>query len=360
MNLHIVPDNTFVNKFYDNLEASGLLQKNRMVVRTNHKSLSAVKRNLLFGPLYSSQFTSIVGPTIQYEKVFIHYFTPLLYRWVARNEFQELNWIIWGGDLYNLPSLDHICYEPLTGKEYNKKDLSVKKLLYTLKVWAGHAPFKNKAYAKVKNILTWMLQEYQFALKHLPVQADHRFFFYENQMPYGELDALRRKTKKGENITLVIGNSGSPTNNHLDLVQFLEDNRVKADLLIPVSYGDTRYISFLKRKLKYSYGKLEFIDRYMPFEEYLQFLSDADGLVMNTIRPQGYGNIFMMLYMDKPVFFNDKNISLPDLTRHGLKWKSLQELVSFRAGEKAESNKAAVIDLLSHDRLLKEYMQLFG
>ena len=106
MNLHIVPDNTFINKFYENLQELGLTGTNRVVVRINEPELKSVKHNLPFAPLYSSRFESLVGNTFEYEKVFIHYFTPLLYRWVATHKFRELNWMVWGGDLYNLPGLD--------------------------------------------------------------------------------------------------------------------------------------------------------------------------------------------------------------------------------------------------------------
>jgi dTDP-N-acetylfucosamine:lipid II N-acetylfucosaminyltransferase len=360
MNLHIVPDNTFINKFYDNLQELGLLSENKIVVRTSSASLSSVKREIFFAPLNSRAFKTYVGDTSHYEKVFIHYFTPLLYRWVALHKFRELNWMIWGGDLYNLPSLDHMCYEPLTLEMYIKKDFSLKKILYETKVWVMHEAFKKSAYTKVSNILTWMHQEYLFALRHLKIHAGHQFFFYENQFPYEKLDAISGRPSDRKGLSLLIGNSGSPTNNHLDIVQFLESHKVEANLLVPVSYGDSRYISFLKKNLRYSYGKLEFVDRYMPFEEYLQFISEADALIMNAIRPQGYGNILMMLYMDKPVYFNEKNVSLPDLTLNGIKWRSIPELPSMIKEREGTSNKAAVIKLLSHDRLLTEYRKFFS
>ena len=104
MNLHIVPDNTFINKFFDNLNEIGRGENNKLIVRTNEPKLNTVKHNLPFAPLYSRRFSSLVGNTARYEKVFIHYFSPLLYRWVALNKFQEVNWMVWGGDLYNLPS----------------------------------------------------------------------------------------------------------------------------------------------------------------------------------------------------------------------------------------------------------------
>jgi hypothetical protein len=283
-----------------------------------------------------------------------------MYRWVATNQFKEVNWLTWGGDVYNLPSLDRLCYEPLTLDQYVRGNKPFSQMLYEFKIFILHSAFRKRAYSKVANIMTWMEQEYQFALRHLPLRANHKFFFYENQFPYSELDAVERPIKKKDKVTLIIGNSGSATNNHLDTISFLEMNKIEANLLVPVSYGDKHYISFLRKKLSYKYGKLEFVDRYMQFPEYIRFLADADGLIMNTIRPQGYGNILMMLYLGKPVFFNNRNISLPDLTSYGIRWRSLDELVHLNHDPMTDINKDAIVKLLSHDRLLKEYKQLFA
>ena len=360
MNLHIVPDNTFINAFYDNLNEASLLNNNRIIIRSNNKALKSVKHDIRFAPLYSAKFDSMVGDTSSYDKVYIHYFTPLLYRWVALNKFKELNWLPWGGDIYNLPSLDRLCYEPITLAQYVKKNRSLGQILYELKIQMFHSAFKKRAYSKVANVMTWMEEEFQFALRHLSLQAQHKFFFYENQFPYSELDSTKQSTTARDKISLIIGNSGSPSNNHLDTVSFLEKHKIDARLIVPVSYGDKKYISFLKKKLTYKYGTVEFVDRYMQFHEYMQFLSDADGLVMNTIRPQGYGNIFMMLYLNKAVFFNEQNISLPDLTRNGIKWLSLRDIASFGKEKLPDTNKAAVVNLLSHERLMTVYRELFS
>ncbi len=360
MNLHIVPDNTFINKFYENLQELGLTGTNRVVVRINEPELKSVKHNLPFAPLYSSRFESLVGNTFEYEKVFIHYFTPLLYRWVATHKFRELNWMVWGGDLYNLPGLDTLCYEPLTFSKFVKRNHSIQRRLYNVKVLLTQSAFRKKAYSKVKNVLTWMSEEYKFAIKHLPVDADHKFFFYENQLPYHQLDPLLQAVHKHDSISIVVGNSGSPTNNHLDAVQFLEDNQVRANLVLPVSYGDSHYISFLQKEIKFSYGDVEFLDRYMPFEEYVNWLASTDGLIMNTFRPQGYGNILMMMYLGKPVYFNARNISLPDINAAGLAWKPLESLKALNRPYHDASNSETVLAFLSHDRLLVAYRELFS
>jgi hypothetical protein len=66
----------------------------------------------------------------------------------------------------------------------------------------------------------------------------------------------------------------------------------------------------------------------------------------------------MMMYLGKPVFFNTKNISIPDLDEAGLKWMPIESLRSFE--KTTIQNKEAVVKLLSHDRLLKEYSELFS
>ena len=359
MNLHIVPDNTFINAFYDNLAELDLLKANKVVVRTNHKQLVSIKREIPFAPLYSRQFERIVGDTIRYEKVFIHYFTPLLYKWIARHHFKELNWMVWGGDLYNLPGLDHLCYEPLTLRRYVERDWSPATLLYKLKVQLLHASHKADAYRKVKNILTWMREEYKFALDNLPVKAAHKFFFYENQFPYAALDRFRNPAQTEGRVKLIIGNSGSPANNHMDVVEFLNDQGIEADLVIPASYGDKRYIRFLKKNLIFKHGNLEFIEQYMPFESYVEMISGADALVMNTVRPQGYGNILMMMYLNKPVYFNQKNSSLSELTEAGIEFRDIKALGDLRKGTEID-NQDRVTALLSHDRLLETYKALFS
>lgn len=360
MNLHIVPDNTFINKFYENLQELGLSDNNRIVVRINDLELKAIKQSLPFAPLYSSRFESLIGNTFEYEKVFIHYFTPLLYRWVATHKFRELSWMVWGGDLYNLPRLDSLCYEPLTFSKYVKRNRSFQRRLYNVKVLLTQTAFRKNAYSKVRNVLTWMSEEYKFAIKHLPIDANHKFFFYENQLPYHQLDPLLQAVHKHDNKSIVVGNSGSPTNNHLDAVQFLEDNRVRANLVLPVSYGDSHYISFLKKEIKFSYGDVEFLDRYMPFEEYVKWLASTDGLIMNTFRPQGYGNILMMMYLGKPVYFNARNISLPDINAAGLAWKPMEGLTEMNSLDHYASNRETVLAFLSHDRLLVAYRELFS
>jgi hypothetical protein len=161
---------------------------------------------------------------------------------------------------------------------------------------------------------------------------------------------------------LIIGNSATPTNNHIDAIRFLADNKINAELIIPLSYGDASYIKYLKENISfYKGGPVRFMEERLSFADYLNFLNSADALVMNNTRPQGYGNIFMMLYLCKPVFLNDKNVSLLDLTKNNIPWYSLQELKSFSMNTLTTAEqKKSLVELLSHDRSLEIYSRLFS
>jgi len=362
MNLHIVPDNVFINKFYENLLELGIAGQNKLVVRTNRNKLKYIRQELPFAQLYTRDFDRLIGDTESYEKVFVHQFTPLLYRWVSSHNFRTLNWMVWGSDLYNLPFLKPALYEPLTKTRYINRRITFQHQLYNAKVFLLHNFYRKKAYSKVNNILTWMRSEYAFASKSIAgLNADHRFFFYENETPYKALDEVIKlgRTSNQARPVYILGNSSTPELNHLDAVRSLTDQGVEADLWIPLSYGDDHYRRFVKRSIStYKGGEVRFIEHYLDFQRYLQLLWEADGLIMNNIRPQGYGNIFMMMYLGKKVFLNRKNFSIPELQSAGLAWSPIDSFGNNQHVHWSE-NRSAVTRLLSHEKLLDVYSHLF-
>jgi dTDP-N-acetylfucosamine:lipid II N-acetylfucosaminyltransferase len=364
MNLHIVPDSKFTETFYSNLMDMGIASTNRFVVRSNSSDLKFVRHNLPVARLSSNEFDHAVGNTREYEHVFIHQFSPLMYRWVAENTFRKLSWCVWGADLYNLPGAGKELYENETWTGYSRHNGWRNDLLYTIKLYLTNMRFREKAYGKVDHVLTWMQSEFDYARNHLPInKASWKFFFYENQVPYEKLDELTSTShaveRGSQKKVFVLGNSGTDTNNHVDAVRVITGRGMQADLIVPLSYGTPRYIEFVKKKLSaYRAGSITFLEDFMQFEAYLQMLSKSDGLIMNHVRPQGYGNIFMMMYLNKPVYLNSRNISLPDLDRNGLAWTPLSQIADDVA--RSVENRSAVRSLLSHQKLQKEYMALFS
>jgi hypothetical protein len=80
---------------------------------------------------------------------------------------------------------------------------------------------------------------------------------------------------------------------------------------------------------------------------------------MNNLRPQGYGNIFMMMYLGKKIFLNPNNLSIPELNSAGLLWQPISEIQNSE-GLNWKNNTLAVSRLLSHSTLLDVYQKLFS
>jgi dTDP-N-acetylfucosamine:lipid II N-acetylfucosaminyltransferase len=358
MNLHILPDSKFSQKFYSTIKEISLLSSNKFIVVTPSAKLQFVQEPLGFAKINSPAFINFIGQTYRYDRVFIHQFSPLLYRWVAQNSFKELNWMIWGGDLYNLPDADFNFYEEET-RRYIKKQWISPNWLYHLKVLLTNSKFKDQAYSKVSRVFTWMNSEYQFASDQIPsLKAKHEFFFYENETAYHEVE-MTKSNLNSENGYFILGNSGTPTNNHLDAIKFLNELGVKTNLIVPVSYGEAGYIKYIKSRTNfYKGGRIEFLDKFMSSSDYMSLLKKSEGLIMNNIRPQGYGNIFLMMALGKPVFLNSKNISVDDLTNSGLVWNEISAIGS--TNQYLIPKRDALLNLLSHSKLIELYGKYFS
>lgn len=364
MNLHIGVDNLFIDKLCDNLAELGVLSKNKVIIRATEKP-KHIRHDVMYAPMYSREFESLIGDTKQYERVVIHQFSPLMYRWVANHSFNTLDWAVWGVDLYDLPFVNFELYEPHTKNGFIKRNRSLNDTLYSVKYLFTNSMYRKRAFAKVDNLLTWMPSEFEFAQRKIPeLKARQTFFFYENTVAYEDLHRHLSSSAKSDSqrTRLIVGNSATPTNNHLDVLHYLQDNGIEADVIIPLSYGDDKYSEFLRSSVNFfTMGKVEFMDKRLDFNSYLNFLNSADALVMNNIRPQGYGNIFMMLALGKPVFLSEKNVSAKDLTSYGIPWHSFSELSSFsKQKSKATEDSKALFQLLSHKKSLETLSKLFG
>jgi hypothetical protein len=109
---------------------------------------------------------------------------------------------------------------------------------------------------------------------------------------------------------ILLGNSASATNNHLEAFDLLSGFDLKdRKMVTPLSYGCPRYAREIK-----SEGTKQFGDRFvpltsfLPIEEYNLIMSNCGIVIMNHYRPQAVGNIIAALYMGSKVFLNDTNI----------------------------------------------------
>ncbi len=184
MNLHILPDSKFSQVFVQHIQRLNLSSTNKFVARSNASKLTHLDSTIPFAKAGTRQFRNLVGDTLQYNKVFIHNFSPVLYPWVAKESFRELNWMMWGADVHGLSFVKYSFLENETQNVYKENRGSLSHWLYELKIKLVAARFRDRAYAKVNKVLTWMKGEHQFARDHIPsLQASHDFFSTPTSSP---------------------------------------------------------------------------------------------------------------------------------------------------------------------------------
>ena len=114
-----------------------------------------------------------------------------------------------------------------------------------------------------------------------------------------------KNQKEGNEVVFLTGNSGDPSNLHIEMLDYLsrfrnENIRVKC----PLSYGG----SALYRQNVISYGRQIFGDNFQPITqfmnagEYAQLLVTVDVALMNHKRQQGLGNILALMYLGRKIY----------------------------------------------------------
>jgi len=109
----------------------------------------------------------------------------------------------------------------------------------------------------------------------------------------------------GPNILL--GNSASITNNHLEALDALKKiNLGNRKVITPLSYGSPQYAdvveSYGKKNLN---GSFRAVRDFMPLEQYTELISSCGFVFMNHYRSEAMGNIITSLYLGAKVFLNE-------------------------------------------------------
>jgi dTDP-N-acetylfucosamine:lipid II N-acetylfucosaminyltransferase len=119
--------------------------------------------------------------------------------------------------------------------------------------------------------------------------------------------ALPVPPKVHDSITVQIGNSADPSNEHLEVLDKLKPFRDRnVRLFVPLSYGDPAYAQRVIQAGQRAFGDqfVPMVD-FMPFEQYLGFLGEVDIAIFNHRRQQAMGNILTLLGLGKKVYMRD-------------------------------------------------------
>lgn len=247
-------------------------------------------------------------------------------------------WYLWGGDLY------------YRIEKYSKKI---------------HNPISERIFKKVVSglgfIATQVKGDVDLAALHFGFKGKHVDCFLYPSNLFKPL-VLEQKTDSTWHIQL--GNSSHPSNNHMeaiDRIAYLKNE----DIIVhcPLSYGDKSHAALVK-----SYGKKVFGAKFivytdfMPFSEYLKFLSKMDIAIFNHWRQQGLGNIISLLGLGKTIYLRDDITSWNMLIEKGIVVFKINDQQPLRllTKEQAASNIKNIKYYFSMPMLIKQSDNVFG
>lgn len=277
-------------------------------------------------------------------------------------------WSMFGAEVYS----NNLIFkkESVGPKTYKNFVFSYKKCIKNILRPAHYLLFKGKETPNkvVKKSLIKMdyaailYQEEFHKFKDLGVIKDtvkHLIFtYYPLNLVIKKNDDFVKKSN------LLLGNSASYTNNHIEAFEILEKfNSKDLQIIVPLSYGNNKYA---KNIIKIGHEKFgdnyKPLTEFMPLENYQKILQNCGIVIMNHHRQQAVGNVMNAVYLGAKVFLSEKNTLFHYLKRIGCHIYSVEHdlndenktVFNLLSIEQMNHNRTTVSSELSLDRVVSE------
>lgn len=245
-------------------------------------------------------------------------------------------WVIWGGDLY--------VYQL---GERNWK-------------WKVREFFRRPVIKNIGHLVTYIKGDYELVQQWYGAKGQyHECFMYTSNL-YKEYDVPQ---KQHTGINILVGNSADLSNNHLEVFDKLEafkDQDIK--IYAPLSYGNQDYAKSIIQQGKQRFGgKFEALIKFMPFNQYLEFLGKIDIAVFNHKRQQAMGNTITLLGLGKKVFMRSDVTQWGFFKSHGIAVYDIEKFILIDSeNDQIEENKHRVKTYFSEQTFLNQLREIFN
>lgn len=201
-----------------------------------------------------------------------------------------VKWFVWGGDFYDQPSIN----KTLLGNV--RKYSIIERIGYQLIL---------KSLQMIKLIVANKADQSQITNLLNP---DVEIASLNHLWDISQVQTLR-KTDTYYAPKILVGNSNDPSNNHLLVLQQLQQANTRYPICIPLSGQTNQYIDRLKSDIETIIENdcIEYIDTFLPSEQYHDILSTCSHLAYGHYRQQGMATLFSFLISGKVCLMQSKN-----------------------------------------------------
>ncbi|PSG86516.1 TDP-N-acetylfucosamine:lipid II N-acetylfucosaminyltransferase [Aurantibacter aestuarii] len=324
--LHIAKDEKFIDSAINQFGSLNFID-NDFFILNECSELNYIKQKEKVNCFKTSSY--IINKLNQYRIIFFHSldadFIPIV---LSTNKNQTCIWMCFGYEVYNDSfyvdkknlyaelTLKHTTFTPVSIQKKLKNYLRpIKRIIYR------DTPFtpqelKIKAIRRMDYLVSSYKEEYSKISGYIHQKKKQLDFTYYPLEYIVNVNDLEIKTTN----QILVGNSGTLTNNHLDVFKKIYyENLNNYTILCPLSYGDKVYIEKIKIKGKF-YFKDYFspITNFLPLEDYNQLIRTSSIAIFYNFRQQAIGNIIASLWYGAKVFLSKKNSFFSLLKSNGI------------------------------------------
>jgi len=248
-----------------------------------------------------------------YDKVVVHFLSPTVCEWIVRHPKVSFTWVLYGADLYSNPLVPVSFLLPASADFEKKNPIEfLRRTAYKVlksKDW-------NAALLQVGTLLTSSKAEYDQvkSMINIPNARWGKFYYGKALIDYA---AVETRSSRDGPLKMMLGNNATSSLNHADFLLSQPDNPNQVQWHIPLSYGSTRYSSWLQAQVGHRKDVVLHLE-HRPFDAYTEWLSGLHGAVFHNIRPQGLANLHSLVMMGKAVFLHEKNSLRDHYVQSGL------------------------------------------
>lgn len=284
-------------------------------------------------------------------------------------------WLAWGYDLYHgkygMEPLIKIVslYGPYT-KEYVEAQDYQPKLPVLVKnrirefiskvLWPANDSILNKALQRI-DYFGGYPGEYNLIEQNGYLRAENIDYSYPLISNLYSKDNIEN-ISEGLSGNILVGNSATETNNHIDV--FVRIEKIvppNKKIIVPLSYGSHTYREYVISKGCDAFAEqFQPLVNFMPLTEYQLLLQSCSVAIFGHERQQAVGNVIMSLWNGAKVFLSKNSLVYKYLRSQGLIVYSIQNdlskeaICTFLSREEILSNRKIVSNNFSNEAVLEK------
>lgn len=338
--LHLAKDEKFIDFFAKTISIAGS-NSHRFIITTAHidQPLRYIREIEPYRKVDNNFFSSaeMYSDLQSCDVLLVHFLTLSAARMImAAPNHVKIVWSGWGADYYHLlpggesrllgPDAHRIATK-FDAQRIQKNPLLLARLvLRPLRRLYNRHKLLQPAIKRVQYFSAPIPEDYDLLKKYCGNWFSPQYI----QLNYASVETFASKVENIEKRNILVGNSASLTNNHIEVFRLLKKHDLThRKVIVPLSYGDAQYRQVVLDAGHNILGEsFQPLVDFMPLNEYNNLIASCSCAIMNQYRQQALGNIGSILQGGARLFLNKKNVTSEFLRARGAYINDIEELNS--------------------------------